>query len=131
MPIVLSLLLLLTTILSSTILSPIIIANSPLPFVIHHRPRPLSCKYRYGVVADAIIMLGGLAEALRAGGVEVGAKGGGYKDQAAIIDEDEFEDSEDDEKKVVDGAEIKKYLKLSRGSLEDINRMTEPILSKK
>lgn len=77
-------------------------------------------------ILDAIIMMGGLAEALRAGGIEVAGGGSGYSDQAPIIDEEEMND--DDEAKVVDPKEVMKYIKLSKGSLEDINRISAPIL---
>jgi hypothetical protein len=80
---------------------------------------------RYGVVADAIIMMGGLAEALRAGGIEVAGGGGGYSDQAPIIDEEE---RDNDEPKEVDAQEVMKFIKLSKGSLEDINRISSPLL---
>jgi hypothetical protein len=84
---------------------------------------------RYGVVADAIIMVGGLAEALRAGGIEVAGGGGGYSDQAPIID-DSGDDDVDEEELKVNPAEVKKYIKLSRGAFQDIDRITSAILSK-
>lgn len=83
---------------------------------------------RYGLVADAIIMIGGLSEALRAGGIEVAGGGGGYADQAAIEVDDDAAD-EDAEKKV-DSKEVKKYIQLVRGAFEDINKITAPILNK-
>ena len=82
---------------------------------------------RYGLVADAIIMVGGLSEALRAGGIKVEGGGGGYKDQAAIEEEDE---EEDDSPKKVDAKEVKKYIALSKGAFEDISKITNPILAK-
>ena len=82
---------------------------------------------RYGLVADAIIMVGGLSEALRAGGIKVAGGGGGYKDQAAIEEDDE---DEDDAPKKVDDKEVKKYIKLVKGAFEDISKITNPILAK-
>lgn len=84
---------------------------------------------RYGVVADAIIMMGGLAEALRAGGIEVAGGGGGYSDQAPIIDESELEDEDQSDKKV-NAAEVKKFIKLTRGAFQDIDKITGTILTK-
>lgn len=85
---------------------------------------------RYGVVADAIIMMGGLAEALRAGGIEVAGGGGGYSDQAPIIDADSDTDDEDESEKKVNPAEVKKFIKLTKGAFLDIDKITGPILSK-
>lgn len=80
---------------------------------------------RYGLVADAIIMIGGLGAVLKAGGVK-GMKSGGsaYADQKAI--EDDEEDEEDDSNsatKTVDSAEAIKFVKLVKGALGDINRI--------
>ena len=79
---------------------------------------------RYGVVADAIIMQGGLAAELRSGGLQVG--GEQSKNDIEIEDDDEDEKSQ----KTVNPAEVKKYIKLFQGSLQDICRIGEPILSK-
>jgi hypothetical protein len=81
---------------------------------------------RYGLVADAIIMIGGLQEALRAGGIKMAAASSGYKDQAPIIDdEDDDEEAaiEVDQGKGVDPKEAMKYIKLVKGSVADINRI--------
>ena len=84
---------------------------------------------RYGVVADAIIMMGGLAEALRAGGIEVAGGGGGYIDQAPIIDSDSDLDDEDTTDKKVNANEVKKYIKLTRGAFQDIDKVGYKFLS--
>lgn len=77
---------------------------------------------RYGVVADALIMMGGLGSVLRAGGVKgMSAATSAYADQAAILDDDET--AEDDEVKTVDTKEAVKFIKLIKGSLADINRI--------
>ena len=78
---------------------------------------------RYGTVADALIMLGGLSSELRAGGFEVA--GEKPKLEQAIED-----DEEPDENKSLDPAEVKKYIKLSRDSLNDICRIGLPVLNK-
>lgn len=79
---------------------------------------------RYGIVADAIIMLGGAKGELRSGGfklAEDSTSGGG-------IDDDE-EDAED-EVKTVNQKELLRFLKLSKDSLLDIYKIVEKILSK-
>jgi len=79
---------------------------------------------RYGVVADAIIMMGGLGAVLRAGGVKgMAAAPSGYADQKAIVDDEADLDSDDDSPKQVNAAEAIKYIKLFKGSLADINRI--------
>ena len=80
---------------------------------------------RYGVVADAIIMMGGLGSVLRAGGVKSMAKTvSAYADQKAIIDDEADEaEEEDEERRGVNEAEATKYIKLVKGSLADINRI--------
>jgi hypothetical protein len=81
---------------------------------------------RYGVVADAIIMLGGLKAELRNGGFkipEVASK------DINSIEEDDDEDF-DTPKPVLNPVEVKKYIKLSRDSLSDILRIGLPLLSK-
>ena len=82
---------------------------------------------RYGVVADYIIMAGGLAAELRAAGVKVA--GGGGPANGAPIDEDAEEDGEDEVKKI-NAKEVKRYIKLSKDSLYDVYRIVGPILSK-
>ena len=77
---------------------------------------------RYGVVADAIIMLGGLAGQLKAGGIKVTNKSSSL--QAAIEEEDADDESQ------LDPAEVKKYIKLSKDSLRDVYKIVAPILSK-
>jgi len=80
---------------------------------------------RYGVVADAIIMMGGLGSVLRAGGVKSMAKTvSAYADQKAIIDDEADEaEEEDEERRGVNEVEATKYIKLVKGSLADINRI--------
>jgi len=91
---------------------------------------------RYGVVADAIIMLGGLGAELKAGGVKV-AGGGGAPINGPPIEEDDEDDDDDDGGSAkepgalkVNFVEVKKYIKLSRDSLADIYRIVSPLLSK-
>lgn len=76
---------------------------------------------RYGVVADAIIMIGGLQGALKAGGIQISKQSGL---------QEEIEDDEDDDisTKVVDVAEVTKYIKLSQNSLNDIYKIVKRIL---
>ena len=90
---------------------------------------------RYGVVADAIIMIGGLGAELKAGGVKVA--GGGAPINGPPIEEDEEGDDDDDEGGAkeqgagkVNFVEVKKYIKLSRDSLADIYRIVSPVLAK-
>jgi len=70
---------------------------------------------RFGIVADAIIMLGGLAGELRAGGVKV--SGGGSSIQAGIEDE---EGEANDEPVEINASEVKRYVQLSIDALQDI-----------
>jgi hypothetical protein len=87
---------------------------------------------RYGVVADALIMQGGLASELRAGGVKVA--GGGSIQSIEDGGDDDDEDDESAEKKDavirVNYPEARKYLKLFRDSLSDIYRIGAPVLNK-
>jgi hypothetical protein len=83
---------------------------------------------RYGVVADYIIMSGGLMAELRKGGVKV-AGAGGPANGAPIEDEGEEEEEDEDSKKV-DASEVKRYIKLSVDSLSDVAKIVLPILSK-
>ena len=78
---------------------------------------------RYGVVADAIIMIGGIGAELKAGGYKVA---GGDPKQTIEYDGD----SEDGEKPEVNVSEVKRYTKLASGSLQDILRIGSPILNK-
>ena len=72
---------------------------------------------RFGLTADYIIMIGGLETELRAGGVLPPLKG-------AIEDE---EDEEGNEKSVNRGEAVK-YVKLARGSLQEIDRISSTVL---
>jgi hypothetical protein len=74
---------------------------------------------RYGVVADAIIMLGGAKGELRSGGIVLPGDSS-----------NEDEENEDDEPKAVNKKELLKYLKLSKDSLSDIYKIVEPVLQK-
>jgi rubrerythrin len=79
---------------------------------------------RYGVVADAIIMLGGIKGELKQGNVKVSGTGGGL--QKAI--EDDEEDDEDEDKTIkVNYPEIQRFIKLSYDSIADIYRIVSQI----
>lgn len=72
---------------------------------------------RFGLTADYIIMIGGLETELRAGGVLPPLK-------------DAIEDLEDDEgnEKSVNRGEAVKFVKLARGSLQEIDRISSTVL---
>ena len=72
---------------------------------------------RFGLTADYIIMIGGVETELRAGGVLPPLKG-------AIEDE---EDEEGNEKSVNRGEAVK-FVKLARGSLQEIDRISSTVL---
>ena len=78
---------------------------------------------RYGTVADALIMLGGLTSELRAGGYTFDVEK--PKLEQAIEDYEEEE-----EKKTLDPSEVKRYIKLTHDSLNDIYRIGLPVLNK-
>ena len=82
---------------------------------------------RYGVVADAIIMLGGLKAELRNGGFAIA---GESKSIDSIEDTDDSNDDSSEPKPVLNPSEVRKYVKLSRDSLSDILRIGLPVLSK-
>jgi len=70
---------------------------------------------RYGTVADAIIMIGGLSNELKIGGIQI-------KESSTLqekIEDDEY-DADEDVKKEVNEDEVKKYIKLAKGSLNDV-----------
>ena len=79
---------------------------------------------RYGIVADALIMTGGLQAELRKGGYIIGS--GESRLEEPISDEEE----DDSQKPALDPDEVKKYIQLSKDSLSDICRIAVPILSK-
>jgi len=79
---------------------------------------------RYGTVADAIIMIGGLGAELKSGGYVIP----GGSNNANDIGEEE--DDSDSEPKTVNVPEVKRYAKLAAGSLQDILRIGNPILKK-
>ena len=79
---------------------------------------------RYGIVADALIMTGGLQAELRKGGYIIGS--GESRLEEPISDEEE----DDSQKPALDPNEVKKYIQLSKDSLSDICRIAVPILSK-
>lgn len=79
---------------------------------------------RYGIVADAIIMIGGIGAEMKAAGYKIA---GGDPKQTI---EDDGDDSEDGEKAQVNVSEVKRYTKLAAGSLQDILRIGTPVLSK-
>lgn len=72
---------------------------------------------RFGLTADYIIMIGGLETELRAGGVLPPLK-------------DAIEDEEDEEgvEKSVNRGEAVKFVKLARGSLQEIDRISSTVL---
>ena len=72
-----------------------------------------------GLIADAIIMLGGVLTELRSGGIEV-AGGGGIGD--AIVEEEEEGASP-----TVNGGEVRRFLRLAKGSLEEIDRIASTL----
>lgn len=78
---------------------------------------------RYGIVADALIMLGGLAGELKSGGIKINY-GGDSPIQTSI------EDEEAEEETSLNVAEVKRYIKLSKDSLQDIYNVVKPILNK-
>jgi hypothetical protein len=81
---------------------------------------------RYGVVADAIIMIGGAKGELRSGGVSIPGD-----DTIAANDDDADEDDVGGgEKPAVNKKELVKYLKLSKDSLSDIFKIVEPIIKR-
>ena len=83
---------------------------------------------RYGLVADAIIMLGGLGAELKAAGVKVaGVEFQGIPDGG---DEEDDEDEEEAKKPRVNGGEVRRFIKLSKDALGDIYRIVAPILNK-
>ena len=79
---------------------------------------------RYGIVADALIMLGGLAGELKSGGIKV-TYGGESPIQKGIED-----DEAEEETTTLNVAEVKRYIKLSKDSLQDIFNVVKPILTK-
>lgn len=84
---------------------------------------------RYGVVADAIIMLGGINGELKAGGINYGPTTTTTLQKS--IEDDSDDDSEVDTSDVkVNPTELKKYISLSKGSFADIYKIVQPILSR-
>jgi hypothetical protein len=77
---------------------------------------------RYGTVADAIIMVGGLSGELKAGGVKM--KEGGKLQEG--IEDDGAE--EEDEEKTINEQEVDKYIKLAKGSLNDVLSIAKKLL---
>lgn len=71
---------------------------------------------RFGLTADFIITLGGLESELRAGGVLPPLKG-------AIVEEDD-----EGGEKGVNRREALKFVKLARGALQEIDRITSSVL---
>lgn len=80
---------------------------------------------RYGVVADAIIMLGGLAGELKSAGLMAGdSNKSGIEDSADMADSDES-----DADVGVNGGEVRRFIKLARESLMDVYKIASPVLS--
>ena len=83
---------------------------------------------RYGLVADAIIMLGGIGAELKAAGIKVaGVEFQGIPDGG---DEDDEEEDGEPKKPRVNGGEVRRFIKLSRDALGDIYRIVQPIMKK-
>ena len=84
---------------------------------------------RYGIVADALIMLGGLTAELRSGGVKSVGNGKPVDKLSASIDEEEEEeeDGKDDDKRV-NASEVKRYLKLSKDAISDICKIGDSLM---
>lgn len=85
---------------------------------------------RYGLVADAIIMLGGLGAELKGAGIKVaGVEFKGIPDDGGDSDDD---DNEGEVKAAprVNLGEVRRFIKLSRGALGDIYKIVAPILNK-
>ena len=76
---------------------------------------------RYGVVADAIIMLGGLIGELKAGGYVIGNNNTG-----GIVDSEN--DDDESGSLAVNADEARRYLKLFKESLSDICRIANTLL---
>ena len=68
-------------------------------------------------------MVGGLEGQLKSAGYEIKRSGGGL--QASIEDEEENNDPIP-----INGAEVDKYIKLTKGSLSDILRIGSEVLKK-
>ena len=83
---------------------------------------------RYGLVADAIIMLGGLGAELKGAGIKVA----GVEFQGIPDGGDEDDDDEEEVAKTprVNGGEVRRFIKLSKDALGDIYRIVAPILNK-
>jgi hypothetical protein len=78
---------------------------------------------RYGLVADAIIMIGGIGGELKAGGIKMAAAASLQQG----IEEDEEEEGETPK---VNGPEVRRFIKLSRDALSDVYKIVAPILNK-
>lgn len=81
---------------------------------------------RYGIVADAIIMLGGAKAELRSGGVPIAGEGSG----GSVAEDEDEEEADGDNKVAVNEKELLRYLKLSKDSLADIYKIIEPVMNK-
>jgi hypothetical protein len=82
---------------------------------------------RYGLVADAIIMIGGLGGELKAGGIKMAAAATLQKG----IEEDEGDEEEETEQKLrVNGPEVRRFIKLSKDALSDVYKIVAPISNK-
>jgi len=76
---------------------------------------------RYGIVADAIIMLGGLKGELVKGGFKFATEAAL---QQSIIDEEDEEES-NVSGGGIDANEVRRYLKLFKDSISDIYRIAK------
>eukprot|EP00596_Hydrurales_sp_CCMP1899_P010951 CAMPEP_0119043708 /NCGR_PEP_ID=MMETSP1177-20130426/25092_1 /TAXON_ID=2985 /ORGANISM="Ochromonas sp, Strain CCMP1899" /LENGTH=130 /DNA_ID=CAMNT_0007012407 /DNA_START=289 /DNA_END=678 /DNA_ORIENTATION=- len=80
---------------------------------------------RYGLVADAIIMLGGLGAELKGAGIKVA----GVEFQGIPDEGESDEDEEEGGKKAaprVNGGEVRRFIKLSKDALGDMYRIVLP-----
>lgn len=80
---------------------------------------------RYGVIADTIIMQGGLISELRNGGIKIIGNNNlnDIGDSDDITDEDTVSSYPE-----VNASEVKKYIKLLKDSLGDVCRIIQPLL---
>eukprot|EP01041_Mallomonas_annulata_P004393 gene4393-8742_t len=82
---------------------------------------------RYGVVADALIMLGGLSAELRSGGFKVGIE---KKNDISSDDDEDSNDESDKDEVAINDFEVRKNIKLAKDSLADIYRIVAPVMNK-
>lgn len=79
---------------------------------------------RFGLTADALITLGGLGSELRAGGVAVA----GDSDSVDLGQEEGEGEGGEDGLGEVNGPEARRFLRLARNALEDIDAIASTLL---